>query len=98
MPAGAEQLHHGTHFGVIRLVLIQLQKFGKHFVNNPRPGRLMLSQSGFIVAGDFSQPYEPLMLVIFNAGNLRMLCSRGSCPPRFAEEGEEGEAEALGNF
>lgn len=33
-------------FGVIRLVLIQLQKFGKHFVNNPRPGRVMLSQSG----------------------------------------------------
>lgn len=43
---GAEQLYHVTRFGVIRLVLIQLQKFGKHFVNNPRPRRLMLSQSG----------------------------------------------------
>lgn len=41
-----DRLHHLTHFGVIGLVLIQLQKFGKHFVNNPRPGKLMLSQSG----------------------------------------------------
>lgn len=46
VPASAEQLHHITRFGVIQLVLIQLQKFGKHFVNNTRPGRLMLSQSG----------------------------------------------------
>ena len=46
VPASPEQLHHITRFGVIRLVSIQLQKFGKHFVNNTRPGKLMLSQSG----------------------------------------------------
>lgn len=39
----AERLHHSS--GAILLLLIQLQKFGKHFVNNPRPGRVMLSQS-----------------------------------------------------
>lgn len=46
VPVRTEQLHHITRFGVIHLVLIQLQKFGKHFVNNLHPGRLMLSQSG----------------------------------------------------
>lgn len=42
----AQQVTSRHRFGLIRLVLIQLQKFGKHFVNNPSPGRVMLSQSG----------------------------------------------------
>lgn len=37
-----EQCPSRHRFGLIRLVLIQLQKFGKHFVNTPRPGRAML--------------------------------------------------------
>lgn len=67
---GAVTSRHG--FGVIRPLLIQLQKFGKHFVNNPRPGTVMLSRSG-----DFCSPDA----VLFNAGNLRTLCSRDKPSP-----------------
>jgi len=55
-PVSAEQLHHLTRFGVIWAVSIQPQKFGKHFVNNPRPGRLMLSQSGSSERVTFPSP------------------------------------------
>lgn len=79
-------------FGVIWLVLIQLQKFGKHFVNNPRPGSDAFPERVFR-AGDISSPDA----VLFNAGISGRFAAESN-PPRFAAEGEEGEAEALGGF
>lgn len=80
-------------FGVIRPLLIQLQKFGKHFVNNPRPGRAMFSRADHPSGGDFCSPDAAL----FNAGISGCFAAEAN-PPRFAAEGEEGEAEGPGGF
>lgn len=92
LPGTAQQAPSRHRFGLIRPVLIQLQKFGKHSVNSPRPAEGCFDavpERG--IPGSSQRVTSPAPAALPNAGISGRFAAEAK-PPRPAAEGEEGEA------